>query len=537
MLQDIAATRSKLQELRDAGIGVSIDDFGTGYSSLSYLQRFPVTTLKIARDFVDVDCHDSDAWELASAIVALGRALRLSVIAEGVEQWSQLGRLRTLGCEFAQGFYFARPLDPAAIESLLAHGGVLNGDAGLDPALARASGASRRGRLTVRSGRSIGNPVPPRNDRDFCPIVPERAARHRASTDDGSHIGCRNVRSANSANPSKGGDAKPGIFREHRSQRPPGCQAPHIGPTKGGIDAAGGSSGWRRRPVRRALGPTVAGASTSSASSRIGATLTALLLVSAIAPVASLAVGLRPGGRRRIRCTARPQYTGATAWWDAGYTGKGVDVALIDTGVSPVGGPRRGRQDRLRPGPLVRVPVARPHEPRHERPRHVHGRHHRGQGQLADRAVLDAPASAFRGMAPDARIVSVKVGVADGGTDVSQVIAAIDWVVQHKNDGDLNIRVINLSYGTNSAQDSTVDPLAYAAERAWKAGIVVVVAGGNYGFQNHMNNAPALADPAIDRYVLAVGASDSAGTLSHARRQGPRVLAAGRSEGPREAST
>ena len=72
-----------------------------------------MTTLKIARDFVDVDGVDADAWELASAIVALGRALRLSVIAEGVEQWSQLGRLRTLGCEFAQGFYFARPLDPA----------------------------------------------------------------------------------------------------------------------------------------------------------------------------------------------------------------------------------------------------------------------------------------------------------------------------------------------------------------------------------------------------------------------------------------
>jgi EAL domain-containing protein (putative c-di-GMP-specific phosphodiesterase class I) len=135
MLQDIAATRSKLQELRDAGIGVSIDDFGTGYSSLSYLQQFPVTTLKIARDFVDVDSLDSDAWELASAIVALGRTLRLSVIAEGVEQWSQLGRLRTLGCELAQGFYFARPLDPAAIGSLLAHGGILNGDAGLDPSV------------------------------------------------------------------------------------------------------------------------------------------------------------------------------------------------------------------------------------------------------------------------------------------------------------------------------------------------------------------------------------------------------------------
>ena len=128
MLHDSAATREKLQDLRDAGIGVSIDDFGTGYSSLSYLQRFPVTTLKIARDFVDVDGLDADAWELVSAIVALGRALRLSVIAEGVEQWSQLGRLRTLGCEFAQGFYFARPLDPAAIATMLAHGSVLIGD-------------------------------------------------------------------------------------------------------------------------------------------------------------------------------------------------------------------------------------------------------------------------------------------------------------------------------------------------------------------------------------------------------------------------
>ena len=67
--------------------------------------------------------------------MALGRALRLSVIAEGVEQWSQLGRLRTLGCEYAQGFYFARPLDPASIESLLAHGGVLSGDPDVEQAL------------------------------------------------------------------------------------------------------------------------------------------------------------------------------------------------------------------------------------------------------------------------------------------------------------------------------------------------------------------------------------------------------------------
>jgi diguanylate cyclase (GGDEF)-like protein len=126
MLQDWAATRVKLQDLRNAGVSLSVDDFGTGYSSLSYLQRFPVTTLKIARDFVMCDRSDEDRWELASAIIALGRALNLAVIAEGVEQRSQLGRLRELGCEYVQGFYFARPLDPVALEALLAHGGVLH---------------------------------------------------------------------------------------------------------------------------------------------------------------------------------------------------------------------------------------------------------------------------------------------------------------------------------------------------------------------------------------------------------------------------
>ena len=125
MLHDSESTRAKLLRLRDAGVGVSVDDFGTGYSSLSYLQRFPVTTLKIARDFIDVAGSNPDDWELASAIIALGRALRLTVVAEGVEQPSQLGQLRALGCAYAQGFYFARPLDAAAIDALLAHGGIV----------------------------------------------------------------------------------------------------------------------------------------------------------------------------------------------------------------------------------------------------------------------------------------------------------------------------------------------------------------------------------------------------------------------------
>jgi serine protease AprX len=123
----------------------------------------------------------------------------------------------------------------------------------------------------------------------------------------------------------------------------------------------------------------------------------------------------------------------------------------------------------------------------------------------------EAPASAYRGVAPDARIISIKVATADGGADVSQVIAAIDWVVQHAHDPGFNIRVINLSYGTNSAQAASVDPLAYAAEQAWKHSIVVVASAGNTGYQKG-GGAQCLADPGYDPYVIAVGGTDSMGT-------------------------
>jgi serine protease AprX len=116
-------------------------------------------------------------------------------------------------------------------------------------------------------------------------------------------------------------------------------------------------------------------------------------------------------------------------------------------------------------------------------------------------------------VAPDARIASIKVGVADGGVDVSQVVAAIDWAVQHRHDNGMNIRVINLSYGTNSTQPYTVDPLAFAVEQAWKAGIVVVAAAGNTGYQKGAS-AQGLADPAYDPQVLAVGGADTMGTAT-----------------------
>ena len=205
-------------------------------------------------------------------------------------------------------------------------------------------------------------------------------------------------------------------------------------------------------------------------------------------------------------------HTGATAWWNAGYTGAGVDVAVIDTGVSPVAG--LDGAGKIINGPDLSLESQNPAFA------HLDTNGHgtfmagliAGHDSTLTAPYASAPPSAYRGMAPDARIVALKVGVADGGVDVSQVIAAIDWVVQHKNDNGMNIRVLNLSYGTNASQSYFVDPLAYAVEQAWKAGIFVVVASGNAGFTGGWGGSMDM--PALDPFVLAVGASDTKGTGS-----------------------
>ncbi len=202
------------------------------------------------------------------------------------------------------------------------------------------------------------------------------------------------------------------------------------------------------------------------------------------------------------------QLTGARDWWNAGYTGQGVDVALIDSGVSPVQG--LNGSNKLVNGPDLSLESQAPNLRYLDT--YGHGTFMAGLIGGRDAAPSSqAPPSTYLGMAPDARIVSLKVATADGGTDVSQVIAAIDWVVQHRADNGLNIRVLNLSYGTNSLQDYESDPLAFAVEQAWKKGIVVVAASGNTGFQKG-KGAPGLADPAFDPYVVGVAASDTLGT-------------------------
>jgi len=192
--------------------------------------------------------------------------------------------------------------------------------------------------------------------------------------------------------------------------------------------------------------------------------------------------------------------------WHAGYTGAGIDVALIDSGVAPVA----GIASQVINGPDLSFESQAPNLTNIDT--YGHGTHLAGliagrdPGLKAGREDEDVDRY-FEGAAPGARIVSLKVAASDGATDVSQVIAAIDWVVTHQHADGLNIRVLNLSFGTDSSQSYELDPLAYAAEVAWLKGIVVVVAAGNSGLET-----PTLTDPAIDPYVIAVGADDTRGT-------------------------
>lgn len=109
----------KLHELKLMGIKVSIDDFGTGYSSLNYLKRFPIDTLKIDRAFVSDVCSDRHDTAIVQAIINLGHALDLTVVAEGVETKEQLQYLSALGCDIVQGFLFSKALTAAGFEELL----------------------------------------------------------------------------------------------------------------------------------------------------------------------------------------------------------------------------------------------------------------------------------------------------------------------------------------------------------------------------------------------------------------------------------
>jgi EAL domain-containing protein (putative c-di-GMP-specific phosphodiesterase class I) len=119
-MEDTQATIMTLRELAGLGVRLAIDDFGTGYSSLSALHRFPVEVLKVDRSFIEGLKNGSENTGILSAILDLGRALGMEVVAEGVETAEQLARLREMGYEMAQGNYFSEPLPDEAASELLA---------------------------------------------------------------------------------------------------------------------------------------------------------------------------------------------------------------------------------------------------------------------------------------------------------------------------------------------------------------------------------------------------------------------------------
>ncbi len=183
--------------------------------------------------------------------------------------------------------------------------------------------------------------------------------------------------------------------------------------------------------------------------------------------------------------------------WSNGYTGAGVDIAVIDTGVAPV----PGLAGKIINGPDLSLD--HPYEAVQGLDGFGHGTHMASIAAGVDPGTksLSDP-SKFVGVAPGSRIVNVKVGAFDGSVDVSQVIAGIDWVVQHKNDNGMNIKVLNLSYGTESTNNFFDDPLSWAAEAAWRSGIIVVAAAGNDGGKSRV------LSPAYNPVIIGVGAVD-----------------------------
>ena len=125
VLGDVSATIEVLKRLKSLGVRLAIDDFGTGYSNLGHLQRFPVDVLKIDQSFVrDMRAETDGDAPIVEAVISLARALDLHVVAEGVETAQQADRLRSLGCDLGQGYFFARPQPSASITALLERDGL-----------------------------------------------------------------------------------------------------------------------------------------------------------------------------------------------------------------------------------------------------------------------------------------------------------------------------------------------------------------------------------------------------------------------------
>jgi len=208
-----------------------------------------------------------------------------------------------------------------------------------------------------------------------------------------------------------------------------------------------------------------------------------------------------PGSTNNIPSVYK-KVTGGSRLASANGSGRGINVALIDTGVSALS----DVADAIVPltPDVLGLPQAQclnlTDEPTCN-DSYGHGTF------MAGIIAGDGSASngKYVGMAPNAGIVSIKVAGASGASDVSTLVAALQWVVLNKS--VYNIRVLNLSLGTDSTQSYSIDPLDFAVEKAWQAGIVVNVAASNRG-----PAAGTISDPANDPFVVTVGAIDDRGT-------------------------
>src|SRR5215218_4056213 len=218
-----------------------------------------------------------------------------------------------------------------------------------------------------------------------------------------------------------------------------------------------------------------------------------------------------PDAKLRVQGTAStstirsvyPKVVKADTAWQRGFTGRGVTVAVLDTGVASV----PDLAGRLVP---VRDDLTGKVTPCKNLSGEPDCNDRYGHGTFIAGLVAGNGASSggtWKGVAPEASILSVKAAGADGSADVSNILAAIQWVVSFKD--RYNIRVLNLSLGTDSKQDWKVDPLNYAVERAWSAGMTVVVAASNEG-----PAAGTITKPADDPWVVTVGATDDRGTAA-----------------------
>jgi EAL domain-containing protein (putative c-di-GMP-specific phosphodiesterase class I) len=122
LMKRAESTESILKALRARGVQVAVDDFGTGYSSLSYLRKFPIDALKIDQSFVRQITTSPDETSIVSAIISMGRSLKLRIVAEGVETQRELAFLQAHRCDEAQGYYFSRPVPPNQFAKLLETG-------------------------------------------------------------------------------------------------------------------------------------------------------------------------------------------------------------------------------------------------------------------------------------------------------------------------------------------------------------------------------------------------------------------------------